>query len=125
MAAQHVSDEQDEGRADAFSTCGQQVFEGSAQVRVAFGSLGAHPVFDQQNLFLDGGNKGYVIQGSPLKKSGRIGGCGGGDLFHASGLYLCNFISNFHDKGRFVAFAPMGDGGEEGRIGFDEQTGNW
>ncbi len=122
LAAQHVSNEQDEGRADAFSTRGQQMFEGGAQILVAVRTLGAHPIFDQQNLFLYGDKKGCVVQVSPQEKPRRVVGCHSGDLFQVPGFYFRNFISNFTHKGRFVASganAPMGDGGEKGRIGFD------
>ncbi|OGO75823.1 MAG: hypothetical protein A3K45_03720 [Chloroflexi bacterium RIFOXYC12_FULL_59_14] len=97
------------------------MFEGGAQILVAVRTLGAHPIFDQQNLFLYGGKKSCVVQVSPQEEPRRIGGCHSGDLFQVPGFYFRNFISNFTHEGRFVASganAPMGDGGEKGRIGF-------
>jgi hypothetical protein len=87
---------------------------------MAVRALGAHPIFDLQNLFLNGDVEGYVIQVSPEEEAGGVL-CGhGGYLLLVYGFYFGNFISNFTDEGRFVSFTPMGDGCEEGGVGFDQ-----
>ena len=94
--------------ADSFSARGQQVFERGAQVRMAVLALCMHAFFNLQNLMLYGCEKGYGVQVSPQEESCRVGCRHGGNLLQVSGFYPCNFISNFTDKGRFVAFASMG-----------------
>ena len=121
---QHISDEQAEGRSDAFASCSQQMFQRRTQVgMLVFPSLFPNPLFNELKLILYRSEKSSRAQTLASPTEQTISVCRGdlGDLFAGCHVNFCNFISNMRYECRFVAFAALRDRGKEGRVGFDEQ----
>src|SRR5579863_1231699 len=63
----------------------------------------------------------FASQTQPLE----VGGGEGGDGVRGGAANLGELAGGFDHHGRFVAFSAVWDGGEIGRVGFDEETFGW